>query len=95
LFTRFAHGCDVNNNSRVEKVGGEYKRFGEPTEAALKVLGQKMFANNSAICQGRYEQIVQLDFTGDRKCMSTVAADGSHKRMFVKGAPEKLLEKCT
>jgi magnesium-transporting ATPase (P-type) len=27
--------------------------------------------------------------------MSTIAAEGSKKRMFVKGAPEKLLEKCT
>ena len=55
LFTRFAHGCDVNNNSRIEKVGGEYKRFGEPTEAAMKVLGLKMFGNNAADCKGRYE----------------------------------------
>lgn len=27
--------------------------------------------------------------------MSTIVSDGSSKRMFVKGAPEKLLEKCT
>jgi magnesium-transporting ATPase (P-type) len=27
--------------------------------------------------------------------MSTVASDGSKKYMFVKGAPEKVLDKCT
>lgn len=95
MFVQFAHGCEVNNNSRVEKDGGEYKRYGEPTEAALKVLGLKMFNSNVSDCQKAYEQIVQLDFTGDRKCMSTIAAEGTKKRMFVKGAPEKLIEKCT
>jgi len=27
--------------------------------------------------------------------MSTIAADGKLNRMFVKGAPEKLLDKCS
>jgi P-type E1-E2 ATPase len=55
LFVQFAHGCEVNNNSRVEKVDNEYKRFGEPTEAALKVLGRKLFSNNTDDCQKTYE----------------------------------------
>lgn len=54
LFTQFAHGCEVNNNSRVEIVEGEYKRFGEPTEAAMKVLGKKMFSDNQKTCQSKY-----------------------------------------
>jgi len=27
--------------------------------------------------------------------MSTIAEEGNSKRMFIKGAPEKVLEKCT
>jgi P-type E1-E2 ATPase len=46
LFEAMAHGCEVNNNSRIVKEGAEYKKFGEPTEAALKVLGYKMISTN-------------------------------------------------
>lgn len=96
LFTLFAHGCAVNNNSRVVKQeDGEYQRFGEPTEAALRVLASKMIKDNETVCHKKYKTIVQLDFESNRKCMSTVVNDGSKNVQFIKGAPERLLEKCT
>jgi magnesium-transporting ATPase (P-type) len=96
LFTLFAHGCAVNNNSRVTKnEDGEYQRAGEPTEAAIRVLASKMIKDNETVCHKKYKTIVQLDFESNRKCMSTIVNDGSKNVQFIKGAPERLLEKCT
>jgi magnesium-transporting ATPase (P-type) len=96
LFTLFAHGCAVNNNSRVAKnEDGVYQRFGEPTEAAIRVLATKMIKDNETVCHKKYKTIVQLDFESNRKCMSTVVSDGSKNIQFIKGAPERLLENCT
>lgn len=74
---------------------GEYQRFGEPTEAAIRVLASKMIKDNEAVCQKKYKTIVQLDFESNRKCMSTIVSDGSTNVQFIKGAPERLLENCT
>lgn len=32
----------MNNNSRIDVKGGKFERVGEPTEAALKVLAEKI-----------------------------------------------------
>jgi len=96
LFKLFAHGCAVNNNSSVAKdAEGVYQRRGEPTEAAILVLASKMIKDNEITCNKKYKTIVQLDFESNRKCMSTVVSDGSKNIQFIKGAPERLLEKCT
>tara|TARA_B110000285_G_C15117357_1_gene614951 strand:+ start:849 stop:1604 length:756 start_codon:yes stop_codon:yes gene_type:complete len=54
-----------------------------------------MIKDNETVCQKKYKTIVQLDFESNRKCMSTVVSDGSKNVQFIKGAPERLLEKCT
>lgn len=45
LFRSLAIGCTVNNTSRIDYVDGTFKRVGEPTEAALKVLAEKISGN--------------------------------------------------
>lgn len=45
LFKSLAVGCTVNNTSRIDFENGTYKRVGEPTEAALKVLAEKIYGN--------------------------------------------------
>jgi Ca2+-transporting ATPase len=54
-----------------------------------------MIKDNEAVCHKKYKTIVQLDFESNRKCMSTIVSDGSKNIQFIKGAPERLLEKCT
>jgi P-type Ca2+ transporter type 2C len=78
------------NNSYVEfdKHGIHQKIVGDPTELALKVLGEK------ASHIKEYEKLDELPFTSDRKMMSTLHQIGNKKELFVKGAPEVLIEKC-
>jgi magnesium-transporting ATPase (P-type) len=41
-FESLALGCSMNNSARIDFVDGDFKRVGEPTEAALKVLAEKI-----------------------------------------------------
>jgi len=42
LFHSLAVGCTLNNNARIDYDGKDFKKVGEPTEAALKVVGEKL-----------------------------------------------------
>ena len=38
-------GCVFNNTARIDQEGTEFKKVGDPTEAALKVLAEKLLGN--------------------------------------------------
>jgi Ca2+-transporting ATPase len=42
IFSSIATGCTVNNSASVRFEDGEFKRIGEPTDAALKVFAEKL-----------------------------------------------------
>merc|ERR1719487_921848 len=83
----------------------QYKRVGEPTEAALRVFVEKAAAaqprdpveraskENDAI-EAAYPRRAVLEFDRDRKSMSVLCGSAKNK-LYVKGAPEKALERCT
>jgi hypothetical protein len=39
----------MNNNSRIDYENDDFKRVGEPTEAALKVLAEKLYGNPTSV----------------------------------------------
>lgn len=103
--------CSINNRSRIVIVEGKYKIQGEPTEAALKVFAEKFDYNcNSSADKFKTtatpfsDQISQtitkvatLDFSSERKCMSTIITGykkSSTNVVLLKGAPERVIEKC-
>jgi len=98
----------------------KFKRIGEPTEAALRVLVEKMGCPDSGLT-GKYfgsstkkrsvedamafsnywerdiKKFATLEFIRDRKSMSVLVRENSSKtnHLYVKGAPEAILERCT
>eukprot|EP00922_Rhytidocystis_sp_ex-Travisia-forbesii_P044890 GHVS01066929.1.p1 GENE.GHVS01066929.1~~GHVS01066929.1.p1 ORF type:complete len:1128 (+),score=139.38 GHVS01066929.1:182-3385(+) len=112
----FARCASLCNQSRLECSGGKYTRQGEPTEAALRVLVEKLGCPDDKINTGNLqtanrteaqafsnywdrgvEHLATLEFTRDRKSMSVLCREpsASTNTLFVKGAPESILERCT
>lgn len=122
--------CALCNESAIEYKDGKYVRVGEPTEAALKVLVEKIgipddsakhaefvslqnsdpakavqFCNEYWVEQ--HKKLAILEFSRDRKSMSvlcakstaparaTRSASSNQNVLFVKGAPEGLIDRCT
>ena len=63
---------------------------GDPTELALVAAARK----RAAVPEG-YEKLKENPFTSERRMMSTLVKIQGEERLFVKGAPEVILEKTT
>ncbi|MBA0821526.1 hypothetical protein Goarm_018378, partial [Gossypium armourianum] len=100
--------CAVCNDAGVEQSGSHYVATGMPTEAALKVLVEKMglpeengcssgHGDHQRCCQAwnKLEQrIATLEFDRDRKSMGVIVNSSTgQKALLVKGAVENLLER--
>lgn len=72
-----------------------YSHVGEPTEAALRVLAAKLGLNDHEY-KKTHARAATYEFSRDRKSMSVlVTENGAGGELFVKGAPESVLERCT
>ena len=67
--------------------------IGDPTEAALLVLGAKGGVDREALIH-QYPRIAEIPFDAAHKFMATFHRDGEIVRVYVKGAPELLLPQC-
>ena len=91
-----------------------YSNVGEPTEAALKVLVEKIGCRDEKLMRslasmstdGRVNAIndhieqsiprlLTFEFTRDRKMMSVLVKLNGTGALFIKGAPESVLDRCT
>ncbi|GJJ11929.1 hypothetical protein Clacol_006167 [Clathrus columnatus] len=108
-------GTLTTNQMSVSKEKKLYSNVGEPTEAALKVLVEKIgcsdekFMNSlskrspkdrASTVNDFYEnaisRLLTFEFSRDRKMMSVlVRRQSGGGGLFVKGAPESVLERCT
>lgn len=85
----FVAVCDLCNDAALTRKNGKYGKVGESTEAALKVLVEKIGRSKSTT----YRRIATLEFDRDRKSMSVVVEEVKSGKffLFVKGAPESIL----
>ena len=78
------------NDSRVENG----RAIGDPTEAALLTLAAKAgFEGKAALAN--CPRIAEMPFDSAHKFMATFHREGEHVHVFVKGAPDVLLARCS
>ena len=82
------------NESQVYEEDGSYKVDGDPTEGALIVAAMKAGLNLDEERE-RFPQLFIIPFESDRGYMATLHRHGDRNLVFVKGAPEKLLDICS
>ena len=87
LFSAICSHC--NNSTLTISTSGKYGKVGESTEAALKVLVEKI----GEPVDEKFERIATLEFDRDRKSMSVIVKEKKSGKLFlfVKGAPETIL----
>ncbi|KIJ69348.1 hypothetical protein HYDPIDRAFT_105948 [Hydnomerulius pinastri MD-312] len=113
---RLAEISAICNDSKIvyQTEKDVYNNVGEPTEAALKVLVEKLGCSDAEVTKSLsslspavrasavneyYERVIPrlltMEFSRDRKMMSTLVRLNGDGALFVKGAPESVLERCT
>lgn len=84
------------NNAVMKSVetdqGSEWVCDGDPTEGALLVMAKKAGFDDP---ESVYKRIDEIPFDSDRKLMSVLVQDGEDVYLFVKGAPDVLLDRAT
>jgi len=80
----------IANDARVACEDGQWKVTGEPTEGALRTLADKAGFDACG-----YQRLAVVPFESDTKLMAILAAtpDGA-RHILLKGAPDRLLERC-
>lgn len=85
--------CLLCNDATIEEDNGDKKAIGDPTEIALVVLGnnKNLFRKN---LENDLKRVNEIPFDSDRKLMTTIHTYNNNYRVFTKGAPDVLIERC-
>ena len=94
-FFRLVHCGVLCNNAVVNRdsKSGKVSIVGDPFEASFLVLGEKAGLNIVDV-RSKFSRVHEVPFSSERKMMSVVVSSKDESFVFVKGAPEVLLEKC-
>jgi Ca2+-transporting ATPase len=91
---RTLRAAALANDAALVNSDGRWRVQGDPTEGALIVAARKLGIAEAELAS--LPRIAEIPFTSERKRHATVHLDGEgsdHVSVFVKGAPEVLLEK--
>ena len=81
------------SESSITDSGNEWAISGDPTEAALMIAADKLNFHNDDV-KNKYNVFVDIPFESENQLMAVRAENNSHKYIFAKGAPEKILDRC-
>ncbi|NGX37218.1 MAG: Calcium-transporting ATPase [Chlamydiae bacterium] len=80
------------NNANILQEKGEWVIAGDPTEGAILIAARKAGLSKNAL-ELEYPIIEEIPFDSERKMMSVLRKENGEKTLFVKGAPDTLLER--
>lgn len=92
-FVRVARVGLLCNDSRLREDEGRWVVEGDPTEGALLSLAHKVGLDPEAESR-TYERVAAIPFESEHKYMATLHRGPDGKVIFVKGAPERVMERC-
>ncbi len=83
--SRLIQSAVLCNNAQLT----DKNHFGDPTEISLLVLAKKAKLNFTS------KRIKEMPFSSENKYMGTVNQEKNKKTLFLKGAPEVILKRCS
>lgn len=86
-------GTILCNNARLDNSRGASHVLGDPTEAALIVAGAKAGLLREEL-EKEYPRVGEIPFSSARKRMSTIHDGPKGRLVYVKGAPELVIQLC-
>ncbi|MBI2867769.1 MAG: HAD-IC family P-type ATPase [Chloroflexi bacterium] len=83
------------NEASIDRTDGGFTARGDPTEVALLVAAAKAGLSSGDLLS-RYPKMAEVPFEPERQFAATVHRDGDGDRrvVFLKGAPERVLDMC-
>jgi len=94
LLLSVLHAAVACNNAEIISQDSKLSVIGDPTEIALLIVAAKGGVWRDSL-ESRYPRLKELPFNAERKRMSTICSDSNQYHVFVKGAPEVILDRCT
>ncbi|MFB6108219.1 MAG: cation-translocating P-type ATPase [Haloplanus sp.] len=82
------------NNAERAPASADREFYGDPTEVALLVAGEKA-GLSPATPSPNHDRVREVPFSSDRKRMTVVVREDEGFTAYVKGAPETVLDRCT
>ncbi len=83
----------ICNDSRLRESGGAWRIEGGPTEGALLVLAAKGGVDLDLLAEEK-PRLDLVPFESENKYMATLNRDGEGTVIWMKGAPERVLDRC-
>ena len=94
VLKRMGSVCVLCNDSELRQAEGVWKVEGDPTEAALYPLAEKIGVDRGQL-KDLHRRVDAIPFESEHKFMATVHEDADGTRvLLVKGAPEVILAHC-
>lgn len=91
----FFHAALLCNNGNLrETEDGSFLPVGDPTEVALITMGEKAGFRKEKL-EDVNKRVEEIFFTANRKMMTTIHNMKGGYKIYSKGAPEVILEKCS